>query len=67
MRIDRAKFAAELVRADLNVNGIAEKAGLSRNTITAVRSGKTCSQKTVEKIAAGLGVPVEDLLQGTTD
>lgn len=63
MRIDRAKFAAELVRANLNVNGIAEKAGLSRGTITAIRGGKACSKRTAEKIAFGLGVPIEAILQ----
>lgn len=62
MRIDRVKFAAELARADLNVKRLAEQAGVSRATITSVKSGKSCSRFTAEKIAAGLGVGVEDIL-----
>lgn len=45
MRIDRVKFAATMARLDLNGNQVAEKAGLSRGTVTAVRSGKSCSKK----------------------
>lgn len=62
MRIDRIKFAAELARADLNVNGLAERAGVSRVTITSVRGGKSCSKTTAEKLAAGLGISVRDIV-----
>lgn len=55
MRIDRVKFAAALARLDLNGNQLAEKAGLSRGTVTAVRTGKSCSKNTAEKLAAVLG------------
>ena len=63
MRIDRVKFAAELARADMNVNELAARAGVSRVTITSVRSGKSCSSDTAKKLAAGLGVAVADLVQ----
>lgn len=55
MRIDRVKFAAALARLDLNGNQLAEKAGLSRGTITAVRTGKSCSKETADRLAAVLG------------
>lgn len=55
MRIDRVTFAAALARADLNVNRLAELSGLSRSTITSVKSGKSCSPETAEKLAAVLG------------
>ena len=55
MRIDRVKFAAALVRLDLNGNQLAEKAGVSRGTVTAVRTGKSCSKETADKLAAVLG------------
>lgn len=61
MRIDRVKFAAELARADLNLKRLAERAGLSRVTITSVKAGKPCSKTTAEKIAAGLGVQIKDI------
>lgn len=55
MRIDRVKFAAALARLNLNGNRLAEKTGLSRGTITAVRTGKSCSKETAEKLAVVLG------------
>lgn len=55
MRIDRVTFAAALARADLNVKRLAEKSGVSRVTITAVKNGKSCSKDTAEKLAAVLG------------
>ena len=55
MRIDRIKFAAAMARADLNGLQLAEKAGVSRGTITAVRTGKSCSKDTAMKLAAVLG------------
>ena len=55
MRIDRVRFAAALAREDLNVKRLAEKSGVSRVTISAVKSGKNCSKDTAEKLAAILG------------
>lgn len=55
MRINRERFAAALVRLDLNGNQLAEKAGVSRGTVTAVRTGKSCSTETAYKLAAVLG------------
>ncbi|MDY3014505.1 MAG: helix-turn-helix transcriptional regulator [Evtepia sp.] len=55
MRIDRVRLAAEMARGDLTVNKLSEKAGVSRATVTAVKSGKSCSRETAEKLAAVLG------------
>ncbi len=55
MRINRVKFAAALVQNNLNGNQLAEKAGVSRGTVTAVRTGKSCSKETAEKLMAILG------------
>lgn len=55
MRIDRVEFAAALARADLNVKRLAEKSGVSRVTITAVKSGKSCSKSTADRLIAVLG------------
>nr|WP_275532897.1 helix-turn-helix transcriptional regulator [Pseudoflavonifractor sp. An44] len=63
MRVDRVKFATELARADMNIKQLAERAGLSRVTITSVKGGKSCSKTTAEKLAAGLGVQVQDIVQ----
>jgi len=55
MRINRERFAAALARMDLNGNQLAAKAGVSRGTVTAVKTGKSCSPETAEKLAAVLG------------
>ena len=55
MRIDRVNFAAALARADLNVKRLAELSGLSRGTITSVKTGKSCNRETAERLAAVLG------------
>ena len=63
MRIDRAKFAAAVATSDLRLGELAKRSGVSRATITAIKSGKSCTNETAEKLAAGLGVAVADLVQ----
>jgi len=55
MRIDRVAFAAALARADINGKQLAELSGVSRVTITAVKSGKSCSKSTADRLTAVLG------------
>ena len=55
MRIDRERFAAALARLDLTGKQLASMAGVSRGTVTAVRTGKSCSRETAEKLAGVLG------------
>lgn len=62
MRIDRIKLTTELARADISIIELAKRSGVSRGTIAAVRGGKSCSQETAKKIAAGLGVSMDTLL-----
>lgn len=61
MRIDRVKFATALARKDIKVFQLAELAGVSRATVTSVKSGKSCSSNTAEKLAAVLG---PEILEG---
>lgn len=58
MRIDRIKFVAAMARADLNGLQLADKAGVSRGTITAVRTGKSCSKETADRLVAVLGADI---------
>lgn len=62
MRIDRVRFAAALARADLNVKQLAELAGVSRVTVSSVKTGKSCSTDTANKLAAILG---RDIIEET--
>lgn len=55
MRIDRVRFAAALARADLTVKQVAELSGVSRVTVSSVKTGKSCSKATADKLARVLG------------
>ena len=58
MRINRERFVAALVRFDLNGNQLAKEAGVSRGTVTAVKTGKSCSKETADKLVSVLGVEI---------
>ena len=62
MRIDKVKFATELARADVSAKELASGTGVSRVTISAIKSGKSCASDTAKKHADGLGVAVADLV-----
>lgn len=63
MQIDRYKLVTEMLRQEMSVAELAEKAGVSRATITAMRGGKSCSSSTVGHVARALGVSA-DWLRG---
>lgn len=63
MRIDRIEFTKELVRQDMTQKQLAEKAGVSRATVSGIKNGRSCSDRSAIKIADVLGVPIESLLE----
>ena len=63
MRIDRVKLIAEMARQNVRIKDLAEKALVSRVTITAMRGGKSCNTNSARRIAQALGVPLESLLE----
>lgn len=62
MRIDRVKFATALAQVDISSQELARRTGLSRVTISSVKSGRSCNKATAEKIACGLGVDLSEIL-----
>lgn len=63
MRIDRVKLIATMAERDMSCTQLAKLTGVSRSTITSVRSGKSCFLETALLIADALRVEVEDLLE----
>lgn len=63
MRIDRVKFATELAKKDITLKRFAEITALSRSTLSSVKNGKSCSEKTAYTIAKGLGVDVAEIVK----
>lgn len=61
MRIDRVKLIAEMARQNIKGKELAEKATVSLCTVTALRGGKSCTENSVKRVAAALGVSVDDL------
>lgn len=63
MRIDRKKFAYLLIDKDMSVKEVAEKTGVSRQTITNIKQGKRCLDVIGYKVADVLGVDVADIME----
>lgn len=63
MRINSIKLVSEMMRQDMTQKKLAEKAGVSRTTINAVKCGRSCSDASGIKIADALKVPLETLLE----
>lgn len=63
MRIDRVKLIAEMAQQDILVKDLAKKSGVSRVTISSMRSGKSCNENTINHIALALGVDPADLIK----
>ncbi|MCD7777981.1 MAG: helix-turn-helix transcriptional regulator [Clostridiales bacterium] len=63
MRIDRIKLITLMLEKDIKTQELAKKTGLARATISAARGGKSCSTETVLRLAKGLNVPLEELIE----
>ena len=63
MRINSKKFAHLLIDKDMSVKEVAEKVGVSRQTITNIKQGKRCIDVIGYKIADVLGVDVADIIE----
>lgn len=62
MKLNAMEVKVLLVENNLNQTELAEKAGLSRITITSLMTGKNGSAKSLNKIAKALNVPVRQII-----
>lgn len=63
MRLDRINLICEMAKRDMTATELAKESGVSRATITGVRSGKSCTDQTGAKIAHALGIDINDLVE----
>lgn len=63
MYVNRVKLIAEMASQKIKVYELAEKAGISRMTITAMRCGKSCSKKSIDFVAQALGVDPLEIME----
>jgi Helix-turn-helix. len=62
MRINRLKFITIMAKRELSAKSLAQKAGLSHNTICGIRAGRSCAEETAQSIAKALNVPLDILI-----
>ena len=64
MRINSLKIEMMLAERAMTKTELAAVCGISRQTISTIIRRGTCETKNAGKLAAGLGVPVTDIIEG---
>lgn len=63
MRLNTAGVVSLLKKRDMRQKTLSEKTGISKSTISMICNGKSCTEATARKIAAALGVTVDELIE----
>ena len=63
MNINAIKIETLLAERGMTKKDLADACGISRQNISTIVRRGTCEPKTAGKLAAGLGVPVTDILE----
>ena len=63
MTINEKKFNIALANSGLTIGQAAERAGISRQRFNTIMNQKRVTPQAVGKIAKGLGVPVEQIIE----
>lgn len=64
MNISARRIEAALAERSMTKSTLASNCGISRQSISTIIRRGTCEPRTAGKLAAGLGVPVADILEG---
>lgn len=62
MKINSGKLELTMARKNMSVSQLVEKSGVSRGTVSTVKLRGTCHISTAAKLAAALGVDVEEII-----
>lgn len=62
MRLNTVKLITLMYEKGLKTGDVVKSSGLSKATVSGVRSGRTCTPDTAAKLANALNVPVTDLI-----
>ena len=63
MRLDRCKLAVSMVRRDLKNKDLAVLSGLSAQTISNIKRGKSCTDAAGNRIADALNISIDNLVE----
>ena len=61
MRLNETKMQIKMGEQEMNIRMLAEKSGVSRQTISCIKAGKSCSPVVSYKLAEALGISREGL------
>ena len=62
VRINRVRLATEMARREWRYKHLAELAGVSQATMSALTGGQAIHSDTAQRIAAALNMPLEQLV-----
>ena len=60
--VNRAQFVAEMVRQDITVEELSQKAGVGTSAVQSMRRGRPVWRTTAQHVARALNVSLESLL-----
>lgn len=62
MKLNRKKVLIIMAKLETNQRQVADKANISRQSLSAAMNGKSCRPESIGKIANALGCKIEDLI-----
>lgn len=63
MKVDKVRLITLMAELDFSVGELAHRTGITKGTISSIRSGKSCSGRTAKALADALKIPLESLLR----
>lgn len=63
MRLNRTKISLLMAKLLISQASLAAKAGISRQTMSAVMNGRNCRPELLGKISAALGVEPDEIIE----
>lgn len=63
MKLNETKMQIKMGERGMNIRMLSEKSGVSRQTISCIKAGKSCSPVVAYKLAEALGMSVEEMLK----
>lgn len=63
MKLNETKMQIKMGEEGMNIRMLSERSGVSRQTISCIKAGKSCSPVIAYKLADALGMSMEELLR----
>lgn len=63
MKLNETKMQIKMGEEGMNIRILSERSGVSRQTISCIKAGKSCSPVIAYKLADALGMSMEELLR----